>query len=115
MNVRLHYMYRDAGNYKQHGSAVFAGEGVIDIAEAIARLRAACRDDGQFNAAQTALAELYFEDGVNDDDHSLHEFVSLEATSDAATDHRPFREFVETFVREGLRGWSIDGERLTSD
>jgi len=113
--VRFNYMYRDGGNYKQHGSVVLANEEALGVAEAAARLHAACVSDDSFNAAQVGLPELFFDDGVVEDDHSWHEFVSFEVTHDEPTDPRSLSELTEVFERARAGGWRIDAGRLTAD
>ncbi len=88
--VRFAYMYRDAGNYKQHGAVVLSNTEGLGIESAEIRLRAMC-DGDCFNAAQVGLHEPFFEDGATDDDHAWHEFVSLEATQDEPTDVRSLK------------------------
>jgi len=86
MNVRFEYLYRDASNYLQRGSVVFAGPEQLDahLPELENRLRRVLIVDGTFSAHQIRLPELFLYVGVapSPDDHCLHEFFGLEATTD---------------------------------
>ena len=73
------YMYRDAGNFKAHGSLLLTGSS--DDAEATIR---SCLDWGdQFVAEQVRvppLCEAHWAsvgEGPSDLDHAFHEFVGL--------------------------------------
>lgn len=112
MNCRLNYMYRDGSNYKQRGAVVLGNPDGLELVAAQAGIRAACSSGDGFNAAQVGLPELFFEDGIDDDDHAWHEFVSLEGTDDPVTDGRSLRELVSGFESACRDGWRIDAERL---
>ena len=70
MNTLLEYLYRDASNYKQHGSAVIAG------ALSLKEIRHLLIDGGYFIPSQAGLPDLqhkFKEQGFEyptDDDHS---------------------------------------------
>lgn len=104
MQTRLTYMYRDAGNYKQHGEAVFEGE--ITDAEKEIFVRA-CNDGEYFIASQVGLEDLQ-RDMVafpDEDDHVWSEFDRFELTDRAAT-HDSIHEFIRSM--DGIK-WEVLG------
>jgi hypothetical protein len=111
MNVRFEYLYRDASNYLQRGSVVFAGPDQLDshLAELETRLRRVLMVDGTFSAHQIRLPELFLYVGAGPslDDHCLHEFFGLEATIDQPDDKfgRRFPEFLDEVEHASLEGW----------
>ncbi len=114
-HVRLVYLYRDGDNYKRLSDVVVDNEDGLSVTEAGSRLRVACESGQWFNAAQVGLAELLFEDGVDDSDHSWHEFVSLVPTADAVSETRSLTRLVCEFERTSRSGWRIDFDRLDPD
>jgi hypothetical protein len=103
MNSAVDYCYRDAANWKQYGTVVFAGAPTDDLT---ARLKHALHDDLWFIADQLRVPEVFF-DGTSDDDHCWHEFVEISPTEEAPTDiHvRSFTTFVEEVERAAAEGW----------
>ena len=80
----LEYLYRDAANYKAWGEVLLSG---APIDYDIATLRA-CLDAGEYFVAEQvgippAYQELWDLSGVpTDNDHALHEFVTVRPASD---------------------------------
>ena len=111
MNVRFEYLYRDASNYLQRGSVVFAGPEQLDayLPELENRLRRVLIVGGTFSAHQIRLPELFLYVGAGPslDDHCLHEFFGLEATTDQPDDRfrRRFPEFLDEVERASQEGW----------
>ena len=111
MNVRFDYLYRDASNYLQRGSVVFAGPDQLDshLPELESRLRRVLMADGTFSAHQIRIPErfLYIEGSPSPDDHCLHEFFGLEATADPPDDRldRRFADFLDEVERAAREGW----------
>ena len=78
------YMYRDAANYKAWGGLLLSG---APSQEAILALRACLESGEYFVAEQVGIPPLYEElwelsDGPTEDDHALHEFAALRATTE---------------------------------
>ena len=98
MNTRITYQYRDAANFKQRESVVFAGE--ITESERTAVL--AHLDEGMwFVPWQVGLADLQARfGGLTADDHAWHELDveddAIELT-EAAPTHGAIHEFVARF------------------
>lgn len=109
-NLKFCYLYRDAGNYKKWGEAVFTNPERITPEAAQSALREHLGADGLFIAQQIRVPNvfLFSEYPVNDDDHCFHEFVCIEATFEAATDEclRSFSQFVSEVSEQSTLGWS---------
>lgn len=97
LNTRLSYLYRDASNYKQSGSVVFAG--AITPTQRTQVIQAL--DEGSYLIVeQVGLANLREErwSHGNEDDHVWHEVTEIALTEDAPTDERTIDEFVAELV-----------------
>jgi len=78
------YLYRDAANYKAWGEILLSG---VPSQNDIAILRASLEADTYFVAEQVGIPAVYQElwdlsGGPTNDDHALHEFVSLRVASE---------------------------------
>ena len=115
-NIKFKYLYRDAGNYKNFGYAVFSNPESISVDEIKDKLEKAFKHEMLFIADQVDLQELFFEDFPSDDDISFHEFDGLEVTDEARNDlsKRTIKQFVELIKSESSRGWKVfdPSERL---
>ena len=108
-NIRFTYMYRDASNYKQHGEAIFSNEKQLPADEIEKQIRSFLNDGEYFIARQIHLEECFF-DILYDDDHSWHEYVGIEETSDPTFDpesehKRDIAEFLADLEKAHLAGW----------
>lgn len=90
-NLVVTYMNRDAANYKQSRTVVFAG----DLpAEAIAAIEERLGSD--FYPSQVGLEPLYtLWPTSSEDDHPGHEIVEVTVDSDPATESRSAVEFYD--------------------
>jgi hypothetical protein len=106
-NTEFQYLYRDASNYKSHGSIVLRG--ACDDPLLLPRMKKALDAGTYFIPAQIDIPPIDFETTgefpANDDDHPWHEFDAWEATDDEATDPRSPAEFVAAVERAGREGW----------
>ena len=90
MNIRMDYLYRDAGNYKSWGAIVVPNAPeplALDQIEASAR--ASLIDGAWFVAAAADLPDLRGEEWDEDLDHDWHElhgFAETEALPDDPCD-----------------------------
>jgi hypothetical protein len=109
-NLRVVYLYRDAGNYKYWRAVVLRNPKGVGAAYFEKRLRAAFMVDGIFVASDIRLPDLfpYTNATATTDDHCFHELHSVESTTDASTD--PFSRTIDGFLLEAeaaaARGWS---------
>jgi hypothetical protein len=108
-NIKFVYLYRDASNYKQWGHVTFPNPEGVDPDNLDRRLRAAMMVDSTFMAGQVRVPEVFLFNtmGINEDDHCLHEYDSLEIVQERANDKqgRSILEFVGEVERAALRGW----------
>jgi hypothetical protein len=107
-NIKLTYLYRDAGNYKTWGEVVFSNPIGLTPIEVTCKLEQVS-PDGLFIADQVRLPELlpYLTGNLSPDDHCFHEFDRVEVTADGPSDHlgRPISEFLSEAHREAQSGW----------
>ena len=122
--VCFQYLYRDASNFKNGGAVTFANPNGTPVAELEARLKAALEDRMFFVADQVGIPEVFLwapdadydrddpppdlEAGqyvLNEDDHSWHEFSSLEAGNTPPSDHRTIEQFVVDMEAAQQAGW----------
>ena len=82
MNTEVHYIYRDASNYKLCADVVVEGE---LSPEQMAEMQACCEDGEYFIPELVQIPRLRFKDADTDDDHDFHELESVEQTSAAPT------------------------------
>jgi hypothetical protein len=98
-NLRLHYLYRDAHNYKEFGSVVFANSPGMSIESATALLREKLISEEFFVPQDWGLPRLHTQPYDPEVDHEWHEFEEFEETADAATDERGVLEFLEGVMK----------------
>ncbi len=106
MNTRIHYLYRDASNYKFWGQVVVEGEWNE------AKLRPYFVTPENFTPQEWGLPSLHAEvlaQGfeLDDDDHDYHELLKCELTEDAAELRLVFAECIGCYSsrRLGGLGW----------
>jgi hypothetical protein len=96
---RVSYLYRDAGNYKFRGSFVVDGSFHLDQIEPF------LFDSAYFVPERVGLPALRPK-LINDDDHQLHEFESVEVYSGKQLGI-PASEVLSRFKRAARSGWFI--------
>jgi len=84
-NLRLSYLYRDAGNYKQRGEVILSNRGGLDVAEVRRRLFGMCIEGDYFDPIVWGIPVLFANVYDPELDHEWHELVGLEETNDGAT------------------------------
>lgn len=96
VNTTVTYMYRDASNYKQSATAVFAGQ--ITALER-ATIMAALEPDVHFIPGQVELANLQERFGDwTDDDHPWHELVDIAVDRSPVTENGTIHEWAARFA-----------------
>ena len=109
-NIKLIYLYRDAGNYKKWAEVVFSNPNRLALEAVTKTLRDAFLPDGLFIAHQVRLPEAFFstEGDANSDDHCYHEFAAVEVTLDVPNDShsRSISQLIAEVEREAKRGWA---------
>lgn len=91
-NLVVNYLYRDASNYKRHGSVVVANDAGIEPDALYAAIKAAFShldifpDVVAFNPSALGWPSLFFEDhDLAGDDVVYHELESVLPTAEAVT------------------------------
>lgn len=115
MNIKFHYFYRDGSNYKSFGAVIFrSAKEVIteeDISTWTKKIRESLFDKEFFIASQISIPDVFLWNNkrtyMEDDDHCLHTFLSLETTDEMVTDNRSFEEFLESFEAADREGWEL--------
>ncbi|HET7108197.1 MAG TPA: hypothetical protein VFI38_15395 [Candidatus Acidoferrum sp.] len=109
-NVKLIYLYRDAGNYKKWAEVVFSNPERLELEAVTKTLRDTFLPDGLFIARQVRLPEAFlFNEGVaTSDDHCFHEFASAEITLEVSSDShtRSISQFISEVESQAKRGWA---------
>ncbi len=101
MNVKLSYLYRDGGNYKNRHSVVFSNQNSVPLIFIINEVRKCLIDGLWFYANKWQLPDLHFVEYNWDStiDHDWHEFECVKATIGAATEKISIEDFL-SHIRE---------------
>ena len=76
MNIKLNYLYRDGGNYKQYHEEVYTNLNALSIEEIETRIRKQLIDGDWFYNHNWDLKDLHL---------TFHEFDCIEITSEQPT------------------------------
>lgn len=101
MNIKLSYMYRCYGNYKNHGHVILSNPEGLTIAEIKSQLSKKLLDDTWFYASRWHLPDLHFKDYDDELDHPFHELEDVEYTDEAVTREETVVEFIGEIVGDG--------------
>ena len=93
-NIKFSYLYRDAGNYKNHNWVIFTNPDHVEISDLEALIDSKLIDGTYFYVDQWQLPDLHFSTWNNQLDHTWHEFESIEYTGEAPTAELTLAEFV---------------------
>jgi len=85
MNVKFSYLYRDGANYKQWHEEVFANTHGFALEEIEAFIRNCLIGGEWFYVNEFGLKDLHAHVWDNEVDHKWHEFDSVTATYQPAT------------------------------
>ena len=86
MNLRMDYLYRDAGNYKNWGEVVFANPNRVPAIDAEKLVVAELFERQYFFAESVGLPDLHFPEHNLELDHCLHEFHAIAETEEVPDD-----------------------------
>jgi hypothetical protein len=98
-NLRLNYRYRDAHNYKEFGSVVFANPTGMSVETATVLLRGKLISEEFFVPQDWGLPCLYTRPYDPAVDHEWHEFEEFELTDETVTDGREIGEFLDGVMK----------------
>ena len=74
MNIEFSYLYRDAGNFKNFGTVVFANKNQTSLEKLNEMIKQRLVDEMFFDAVNTSVPSLFFDDYDEELDHDWHEF-----------------------------------------
>lgn len=97
MNVKLLYLYHDAGNYKNYSEVVFRNATGLALSTVEFSLRERMIDRGWFVADQWGLPDLHFKefDWDSELDHGWHEYEGIELSADAINRSEDIADFIK--------------------
>lgn len=86
MNIEFCYLYRDAGNFKQFGSIVFANEKLLGFDAITQALKRVLIDELFFDPLAANVPRLFFDNYDEELDHDWHEFEVVKEVELPASD-----------------------------
>lgn len=103
VNIKLNYLYRDAGNYKQYHQVVFVNKHTCSIDDINQRIQSMLIDKSWFVVSKWNLPDLRdrLSKYDSDLDHEWHEFESVTITTDAATFNIDILDFIDSLEKLG--------------
>lgn len=93
-NIKINYLYRDAGNHKVYGSEIFSNPENLEIAKIEEEIRMKLIDGEFFDPTKWQLRPLSFEIWDDDMDHQWNEFESIQYTSEVPSQNRTVSKFL---------------------
>lgn len=110
----LHYLYRDASNWKTFGAIAFPNPSEKTAEEISAVIRDMLESDDFFVAESVGIPTLYHDIGDPnwaDQAHGYHEFEQIEIVEKIETgikcDDRTITEILRTFRTESEKNWPV--------
>jgi len=93
-NIRLNYLYRDAGNYKLHGATIFSNPENLAVSDIEREIKSRLIDGEFFEPVKWKLTPLGFEKWNDDLDHFWNEYESIQNTSEEPTVNKTITKFL---------------------
>ena len=94
-NIRFHYKYRDAANFKEYGSIIFNNFNQVSLELIHEKLKEVLIDQEYF-IPQTCKVPLIHSFTYDPElDHEWYELDYLEKTNEDSTDKRSIEEFIK--------------------
>lgn len=84
-NIKISYLYRDAGNYKVYGHEIVSNKNKLEISEIEIKIKSKLIDGEFFDPSDwglTSLQHYNYDKGI---DHDWHEIEKIESTLEGAT------------------------------
>lgn len=81
MNIRLSYLYRDGGNYKQFNDVVYTNKANLSLTYIRETLKSYLIEEAWFYAEHWGLQDLHAFAYDKDMDHNYHELEDIEETT----------------------------------
>jgi hypothetical protein len=93
-NIKINYLYRDAGNYKIFGSVIFGNVTGLSIESIELAIRSRLIEGEYFIPEKWNIPRLSFEEYLPELDHDFHKFESIEETDEYALFNRDICDFL---------------------
>lgn len=94
-NVKLNYLYRDAGNYKVYGQIIFKQKSKITIQEIEHVIKSHLIDGEYFDPLQWKIPLIYSHSYNPETDHDWYEFEEISHTANPETENTFIEDFLE--------------------
>lgn len=91
-SLKFSYLYRDEGNYKDHGAIIFSNPSGVSPETASERLKEQLIDGEYFYPKQWGVPSVCGEPWLD----NWYEFVNFSPTKEAPTDVRTVEEFLRS-------------------
>ena len=98
-NIKLTYLYRDAGNYKLWNETLFSNQLDLSFDQIVNTILKNLIDDQFFISEKWGLPRLSFENFDPELDHSYHEFHEIEIASTNSNPEKDIAELLLTIIR----------------
>ena len=99
INIKFHYLYRDAGNYKNYGHLIFPNPNNIQIETLLKKLQENLIDSEFFEPISVGVPLLDVENRDEELDHDWYEFEKITQTQEFPTETKTINEFLESFIK----------------
>lgn len=96
-NLQFHYLYRDAGNYKQFGQIILSNPNGLTPEEATMQLKKGLIDGEFFYAEEVHVPPIRFDEYDPELDHQWHEFEKFTRTDHPVTSPVSVEIFLKRF------------------
>ena len=103
-NVKLDYLYRDAGNNKLWGEAIFTNNHHLTLCQTAKFINAAFIQDRWFDPDLCGIERFRFEEHDSDLDHDWHEINAISLTEATATMEIDIADFLFNAIKAHT-GW----------
>jgi len=92
-NLEFHYLHRDEGNYKMHGSIIFKNPELLSPAKAAALMKEKLIDGEYFYPNDVQIPVFEEHSGLRHFFTDWYEFSQFNLTEKTPTDSRNFEKF----------------------
>jgi len=94
MNIKMTYLYRDAGNYKHWFEVLFPNPAGLSVEQLTKDIKQRLISGEYFDQSQAPVPFEYPESYEPDSDHTWLEFYSFEEVEDHAETQHDIRDFI---------------------
>lgn len=101
-NIRINYLYRDAGNYKEFGFIIFENPTGISVENITYKIEEKLIDGEFFNPSDWQFPLINSQVFDSELDHDWYEFQSVRLTNEYSTDNRTVDDFLESIFAKAI-------------